>query len=150
MRHEVKFDPEKLLIVEYKFLKGEVNNPEDFIPEAVVHDKVESSLDLRFNLSEKLVRADFKVEIQTDSEGGNKHEANGNFHLMFIFLVKNLEELSVLSKDNLIDIDPALGSTLSAITYSTARGILMTRLQGTALQHFILPIINPNILIGNK
>jgi hypothetical protein len=47
-------------------------------------------------------------------------------------------------------LDPDLGNALSAITYSTARGILLTRLQGTAFQDFILPIINPNNLLNNN
>jgi hypothetical protein len=42
---------------------------------------------------------------------------------------------------------PSLGNALASITYSTSRGILMTRFQGTALSDFILPVINPNNLL---
>ena len=50
-------------------------------------------------------------------------------------------------KNDSIELDPGLGNALSSITYSTARGVLLTRLQGTALQNFVLPVINPNKLL---
>ena len=75
---------------------------------------------------------------------------HNNFHLVFVYRVENLEELAKPDKNNLLDLYPALGNALSSITYSTSRGILLSRLQGTALQNFVLPIINPNKLLHNK
>ncbi|MNY64312.1 hypothetical protein D3C86_2014030 [compost metagenome] len=49
--------------------------------------------------------------------------------------------------DETITIHPALGNALASITYSTSRGILMTRFQGTVLSDFILPVIDPNSLL---
>lgn len=142
-------DPQKLSIIEFKFIKGQVDTPEDFLIENIVEHQVENSLQLAFNLEEKLVKSDFTVEIKTDSKGNNTKEAIGSFHLVFIFRVENLDELAKPMNSNMIDLNPSLGNALSSITYSTARGILLTRLQGTALQNFILPIIDPNKLIHN-
>lgn len=144
------FDPEKLSIIEFKFIKGQVDTPEDFIIDKVDGHELENTLKLAFNIEEKLVKADFSVEINTESKGANSKEATGSFHLVFIYRVDNLEELAKPEKNNLIDLHPALGSALSSITYSTSRGILLTRMQGTALQNFVLPVINPNKLLHNK
>lgn len=144
------FDPEKLSIIEFKFIKGQVDTPEDFIIDKVDGHQLENTLKLAFNLEEKLVKADFLVEIKTESKGANSNEAIGNFHLVFIYRVDNLEELAKPDKNNLIDLHPALGTALSSITYSTSRGILLTRMQGTALQNFVLPVINSNKLLHNK
>lgn len=144
------FDPEKLSIIEFKFIKGQVDTPEDFIIDKVDGHQLENTLKLAFNLEEKLVKADFLVEIKTESKGANSNEATGNFHLVFIYRVDNLEELAKPDKNNLIDLHPALGTALSSITYSTSRGILLTRMQGTALQNFVLPVINSNKLLHNK
>ncbi len=144
------FDPEKLSITEFKFIKGQVDTPEEFIVEKVDGHHLENTLQLGFSLQEKLAKADFTIEIKTDSKGGNIKESIGSFHLVFIYKVENLEELAKVDKSNLIEINPLLGNALSSITYSTSRGILLTRLQGTALQTFILPIINPNKLLINK
>jgi hypothetical protein len=70
--------------------------------------------------------------------------------LIFIYRIENLEELATPEKNKQLHLNPALTSALSSVTYSTSRGILLTRLQGTALQHFVLPIINPNNLFVNK
>ncbi|MGY6560665.1 MAG: hypothetical protein ACXITV_01020 [Luteibaculaceae bacterium] len=144
------FVPEKLSLIEFKFIKGQVDTPEEFNLDKVAGHQLENTLQLAFNIEEKLVRADLKVEIKTESKGGNPKESIGNFQLVFIYRVENLEELAKPDKNNLLDLHPALGNALSSITYSTARGILLTRLQGTALQNFVLPIINPNKLLLSK
>jgi len=144
------FTPEKLSFIEFKFIKGQVDTPEDFIIDKVDGHQLENTLQLAFNLEEKLVKADFRVEIKTESKGKNSKESTGSFHLVFIYCVENLEDLAKPDKNNLLDLHPALSNELSSITYSTSRGILLTRLQGTAFQNFVLPIINPNKLLHNK
>lgn len=144
------FDPEKLSIIEFKFLKAQIETPEDFIFDKVNGHNLENTLELAFNLEEKLVKADLTVEIKTESKSQNSKESTGSFHLVFIYRVENLEYLAKPDKNNLLDLHPALENALSSITFSTSRGILLTRLQGTALQNFILPIINPNKLLHNK
>ncbi len=150
MSHNQVFDPDKLSIREFKFIKGQVDTPEDFVIEKVEGYHSENTLQFAFNLAEKLVKSDFTVEIRTDSKNANKTEAVGIFHLVFIFRVENLDELAKQDENSIIELDAGLGNGLSSVTYSTSRGILLTRLQGTALHKFILPIINPNKLLGNK
>lgn len=144
------FDPEKLALVDFKMIRGQVDTPEDFDLSKVVGHQLDNELQLGFNLEDKLAKADFSINIKTDSNGANKHEATGNFHLLFIYRVENLEELATPAKNSKIDLHSGLGNALSSVTYSTSRGILLTRLQGTALQNFILPIINPNKLLHRK
>lgn len=144
------FDPEKISIVEFKMVKGQVDAPEEFEILNVEGNHVDNSLQLGFNLEEKLVKADFMIEIKTESKGQNANEAVGNFHLVFIYQVDNLNDLAKPDNKNLIELHPGLANALSSITYSTSRGILLTRLQGTAFQNFVLPVINPNNLLHNK
>lgn len=143
------FDPEKTSIVEFKMIKGQVDTPEDFDHNKVEGYHVDNSLQLGFNLDDKLVKADFTIKIRTESKRQNQKESIGSFHLTFIYHIENLEDLAKSYKNDLIELHPALGNALSSVTYSTARGILLTRLQGTALQNFVLPIINPNKLLNN-
>ena len=58
------FDPEKLSIIEFKFIKGQVETPEDFYIDQVEGHQLENTLQLAFNLEEKLVKVDYKVEIK--------------------------------------------------------------------------------------
>lgn len=144
------FNPDKISIVEFKMVKGQVDVPEEFENANVEGHHVDNTLQFGFNLDEKLVKADFTIELKTKSKGQNVKEATGNFHLVFIYHVENLSDLAKPDDKNLIELHPGLANALSSVTYSTSRGILLTRLQGTALQNFVLPIINPNSLLHNN
>lgn len=146
------FDPEKIVILDCKMTKGQIDAPEDFNLQYIRSYQLDNSLQLGFNLEEKLAKADLHIAIKTQSESENKpaKEAIGTFHFVFIYRIENLQELISIDKNNLMDLQPILGNSLSSVTYSTARGILLVRLQGTALQNFILPIINPNNLLHNN
>ena len=144
--------PEKIEIVDFKIIKGQINSPFDFEKEKVAGHTFNVDFELGFNLEDKLVKADFSVHVETKSNEDRIEEAVGNFSFVYVFYVDNIEELTTLEKDETITIHPALGNALASITYSTSRGILMTRFQGTVLSDFILPVINPNDLLekGSK
>lgn len=144
------FDPEKISIVDFKMVKGQVETPEAFIDDKVIGHHLENTFRLSFNLEAKRIKADYTIEIRTDSQGINKTEAIGNFHLMFIFQIENLADLVKLDKDEMIALAGGLDNALASITYSTSRGILLTRLQGSAFKNFILPVIDPNKLLHNQ
>lgn len=150
MQDKNVFDPEKINLVDFKMIKGQVDTPENFDIGKIVGHQLDNSLQLGFNIEDKMAKADFIINIKTDSKGGNDNEATGSFHLIFIYRIENLERLATPAKNNKIDLDSGLGNALSSVTYSTSRGILLTRMQGTALQNFVLPIINPNSLLQNK
>lgn len=144
--------PEKIEIVDFKIIKGQINSPFDFEKEKVAGHTFNVDFELGFNLEDKLARADFSVHVETKSDEDTIEEAVGNFSFVYVFYVDNIEELTTLEKDKTITVHPALGNALASITYSTSRGILMTRFQGTVLSDFILPVINPNDLLekGSK
>lgn len=142
-----KFDPGKVSIIEIKFIKGQIDAPESYSPDTVKEYKINNTLELAFNITEKLAKSEYKVDIETISSNSNNIEAKGSFNIIFIFRIDNLEELAKLTKDNLVDLDPALGNALVSITYSTARGLLINKVSGTPLEKFILPVIDPNTLI---
>lgn len=144
--------PEKIVIVDFKIIKGQINSPFDFEIENVEGHTFNVDFELGFNLDDKLVKADFSVNVQTKSKEDHIEEAVGAFSFVYVFYVDNIEELTTQEKDQTVALHPSLGNALASITYSTSRGILMTRFQGTALSDFILPVINPNNLLvkGNK
>lgn len=142
-----KLDPSKIQIVDFHLIKGLIDSPFDFNLEKVEGHSFQVNFEMTFNLEDKLVKADFQVEIKTTS-GGEQVEAQGSFHFVYIYEVGNLEELALKTKKkDQLDVSSDLGNALSSITYSTSRGILMTRFQGTALRNFVLPVVNPNDLL---
>ncbi len=143
--------PEKILIRDFKIIKGQIESPFEFDESQVESHNFQVGFDIGFDLENKMAKTDFKVEISTDSEGKNESKASGLFHFVFIFGVDNLEKLVSRESDGAgvekMNVNADLGNALSSITYSTSRGVLLTRFQGTALRNFILPVMNPNELL---
>lgn len=146
-----KFDPEKIYFLDYKLLKGNIESPFEFDTNSVTGYEYGFNFDMGFNFGEKTIKADFGLNVKTKSKRIKKQTeplfAEGNFHLSFIFHVENLDELSHVKEDDSIDLNPALANAIAAITFSTSRGILMNRVQGTALCNFILPVVSPDKLL---
>lgn len=139
--------PEKIAIVDFKIIKGQINSPYDFEEVKINGHNFNVNFELGFNIPDKLIKVDFSVNVETKSNKKNTEEAVGAFSFVYIYHVDNIDELTKVEQDNTVTIKPVLGNALAAITYSTSRGILMTRFQGTVLSNFILPVINPNKLI---
>jgi len=142
------FYPEKIHLNKMVILKCHIDSPFEFSIEKIKGHEFNMDFDLGFNLDDKLAKADFKLNVTSKSEGENIEEATGKFHFAFIFTVDNLEELAIPDKDLHINLNGSLGNALASITYSTTRGILFTRLKGTSLEDFILPVIDPNTLLS--
>ena len=141
------FDPEKISLVEFKQVSGLIETPDDFVTEAVKSFDIENTLEISFSLEQKLIKADYTINLTTKSNETNKSESVGKYHFVYIYKVENIEDLTVLRDGDLVDVDANLASAISAISYSTSRGILLTRMQGTAFQSFILPVIDPTRLL---
>ena len=142
--------PEKIHIANTAIVKCNIDSPFDFQPEKANGHEFDMNFELGFNLEDKLVKADFKLEVTTKSEGENIEEAKGSFHFVYVFHVENLEVLAIPDKNYRIELNGGLGNALASITYSTTRGILFARLKGTALENFMLPVIDPNKLLNSK
>lgn len=145
-----QLQPEKIHLLEFKIIKGAIESPFEFDSSRVEGHKFDLDFDLSFNLVDKLAKADFQVNVESKSKNENKIEAQGSFHFVYVFHIENINDLVDEKDDKTIDLSGALGNALASITYSTSRGILMTRFQGTALDAFILPIINPNSLLKSE
>jgi hypothetical protein len=146
MWDDVIFDPEKIQLLDFKLLKGQVETPEDFDEEKLNGFDLDNTLKLGFNLGEKLAKVDLKIRITANSTSVSV-AAFTLFEMAFIFQTANLDELAMLDDSQALMLHPALGNSLAAIAYSTARGVLLTRLQGTIFQDFILPVVSSTKLL---
>lgn len=85
-----------------------------------------------------------------DITAGTPHQPtgiSGYFELDFVFAIGNLSELLVDVEQPEPQLHPQLVLLLTSVAYSTARGILWTRLAGTPLEGITLPLINPAQLL---
>ena len=73
---------------------------------------------------------------------------NAEYKTEYIFTVENLSQFSE-KKEEVVLLDTSMAATLMGIAYSTTRGIILTRTQGTLLDGVLLPVLNPKDLINN-
>ncbi len=144
---EQKLMPEKIHIKDFRIVKANIDSPIDYVINETVVYHSEVNYELGFNIEQRLARANFTVHIRTDDKDANTEEASTSFEFVFLYEIENLEDLIEENTDNQnIIIDGGLQNAIASITYSTSRGILMSRLQGTVFGNFILPIADPNQL----
>ncbi len=140
--------PDKIVIKEFRLIKGQLDSPYEFRITGIKSFDFKVDLGTGVNLVENLVKADFTIHVSTKS-AENSIEATGSYHLVFIFFVELLNEHAVVLEDGTIDWNPYLANAIASITYSTSRGILWSRFQGTVMEDFILPVVDPNVLLQN-
>ena len=139
--------PEKINIINTQIVKCNIDSPFDFSMENIEGHTFNLDFELAFNLDDSMVKTDFVLSISTKSKVEVETEAVGEFHFVYVFHVENLNELAVPDENKAISLNGSLGNALASITYSTSRGILLSRLKGTGLENFVLPVIDPNSLL---
>jgi hypothetical protein len=148
MRSNAQIKPEMIHFREFKIVRGQINSPDNFKPKHIKGYHSEVAFDMAFRMDKHLIKAEIQINALTNSAGKNAEEAEGFFHIVFFLEVDNLEDLAELGSDKRMQIHPALANAVASISYSTARGIMLSRFQGTALSGFILPVIDPNALLN--
>jgi hypothetical protein len=145
---ETAFSPEKTKFTAFHILRGHVESAFEFDANKVKGCEFNVEFSTEINFEQTGLKSNLSIFIKTESAGQNKKESTAEFVFAFIFEIDNLESQITTTNGGDFEIDFLLSNAIASISYSTARGILMTRLQGTALRNFILPVIDPNNLIN--
>lgn len=141
----------KIKLLSVDVVKAQLDSPFEYDRSLVLHFDAETFFDLSFGIDEALVKAELIVAVNTVSEIPQEcGECAANYSIVFFFHVENFSELYEINAKNILELKGGLGNALASISYSTARGILLTRLQGTAFSEFILPVIDPNALLEKR
>lgn len=142
------FDPNKVHFSDFKMLKGQVETPGNMELPADLQFVSEYHVSMGLGTANKLIRVDLGVEIKAQSPSAPIEHVQGSFLFAFAYFVENIDDLVQNPNTETPELDYNLSVALAGITYSTVRGILMTRLQGTLLEKFIMPVVNPAELLG--
>ena len=145
-----KIDPNKILITSIKTLKGNINSTDEESEMIVKQYQIECTSESTVNIDEKLIRIIFKIDIFVIDESDEKTGTYASYTNEFIFLVDNLDKLTKLLDNGVVEIDVELSKTLLSISFSTSRGMIYNRTQGTILNGIILPVVNPNDLLNSS
>jgi hypothetical protein len=121
-------------------------------PDWMETDSFEYILDLRFTWQffpeEDEVIVQLMLDVQALDEETGKELGTGKFHLVFFYEVDALSK-SVSEEEGILQVEEALGSLLLSLTYSTGRGILITKTQHSSLEDLILPVKSAEELLDS-
>lgn len=101
-----------------------------------------------FNLQKKLVRCELGINVNKLSIE-RKTIAESSFTISYVYRIEDFDDF-VEEKEGGIVFNFDMAATLAGISFSTGRGILLTRFQGTIFKDFILPVIDPKQIVDNK
>lgn len=141
-----KISPEKIEIKEFRLVNGQVDSPYEFRSENISSFKFNVDLTAGLNIPESLIRTDIKIKVETVSKEPGSIEATGTYHFVFVYFYEGLNDVAKIEPDGKINWHPYLANAIASITYSTSRGILLSRFQGTVMRDFMMPVVDPNNL----
>lgn len=143
-------DPDKIQIIGIKLLSSKYETSQEFLknpqPPAMTNVQIGHSPGVDLPNNVYVLKLEFILTGLNDTEEEIGLTASYSIH--FAFKVENLNEL-VTQKDQEANIHKGLATTIISIAFSTARGIILERTQGTFFNGSILPIIRPTELIDH-
>lgn len=142
------FNRENIKILGWKLLLEQINSPLDFDTSLISWHGFHVDMNLDIDPDDDILKADLRIEVITESEGDNMEEAQAVFHILYFIRVEDIADHTISREAEKIVLHNDLGNYIAAITYSTSRGILLSRVVGTALKDFILPVIDTDPLLS--
>ena len=140
--------PDKIRFVDYIIPSFEISSDEGYVVTEAPGFNYKLDFDLQFNDKDKLIRADLQIEMTAEHEGS---KASGRIGIIFLYQVESYSELITSGgNDKPVKVEGKLSIAIASITYSTARGILLTKLECTPFSGFVLPVIDPYVLVKSN
>ena len=144
------FNPENIKVLGWNLFLEQINSPLDFDSSLISWHGFHADMKLDINPENDLLKADLRIEVITESEGDNMEEAQAVFHILYFIRVEDIADHTISREAEKIVLHHDLGNYIAALIYSTSRGILLSRVLGTALKDFILPVIDTNALLSGS
>ena len=149
MEEQEKVIPDKIHLIRAKTIAGFLNHAEDIEDDEIKGFSSSFNFTTAYSIESKRIKNTLSIEIKAEKEENTFIELEAGYTVEFTFEIDNLEELSEKQEDGTVKISIHLAATLAGICYSTLRGIVLTRTQGTPLNGMIMPVINPYTLLNN-
>lgn len=143
-----KIIPEKITILQVKLYRTNLDLTDFFLsnPAHVENFRVNFGHDTEFDFESKSIRIRLEIMLEGLDEKEELIGIKAEYGIEFVFHVENLEEF-ISETDSMKAVDSILGITLLSMAYSTSRGIVLQRTQGTYFDGIILPVVDPKELL---
>ncbi|UAY52734.1 hypothetical protein [Ferruginibacter albus] len=144
-----RIEPEKIHILTIKTISGNISTDSKIDSKNVKNHKFNFNLESGFSEKEKIIGLVLTIDITGLNSKGEELNAKGSYTHELIFKIENMDDfIGLNTEDKTPELDWLLLSTVASIAYSTIRGIIYLRTQGTPLNAVILPVADPKKIIG--
>lgn len=142
--------PELIHVTSMNVYKASVNTSDVFLDNPVPFENISVAYgqESAYNVEEKGVRIRLEVKLGIQDDNDNPLGLEAEYGIEFHFKVENFEDF-IVEEDEKVEVKGILSGTLLGIAYSTARGIIFDRTQGTHFKGVILPVIDPKKIAEN-
>lgn len=148
-KHSTPIDPDKIQILQISIYKSNIDASIEFLEQGAIPERYAFSFSQNtgFDYDQNLISIRLNILLNSKDENNKKLELKGEFGIEFQFRVENMKDFAEAKENGNIVFDSILGITMMGIAYSTARGIILQRTEGTLLSGVILPVIDPAELL---
>ncbi|NCU04806.1 MAG: hypothetical protein GXC73_12550 [Chitinophagaceae bacterium] len=145
MSEEKKFNVDLLRIENILIKSAGIENPDNILAfdSQTIFD-INITLSPGINVEHKKLMLIFNCVVTAET-AGTKTKASCKFEIAYFFQVENLNNLIQAGKT--IEVDDDLAISVANIAYSTSRGIIFTRCQGTIFSKLIIPVASNDELL---
>lgn len=135
-------NPYAISLRDVQFADLQIHNPQGIFLDASMSYRTQANLSFhKLEAEPKLLRTQLSVAANLLDENNHSLTAYANFRFLFFFEIENLNEHWSDEPS------PYLGNALASISYSTARGLILAKVQQTVFRGLVLPVIDPNELL---
>ncbi|MEM8524682.1 MAG: hypothetical protein AAGG68_08560 [Bacteroidota bacterium] len=141
---DLMIDASKIHLLAIKVFKSLLETTEDFLnqPEKVTAYNFGVDQDFATNPEDGIVRLRLYFKLEGYKAEQQPCGIEAEYGIEFHFQIDDFRDF-VQEEEGEIKVHAMMGSTLTGIAYSTSRGIIMERMQGTFFDEVILPVIDP-------
>lgn len=145
MSEEKKFIVNLLHIENVLIKSAAIENPDNVLAfDNGTSFEINISLSPGVNLEQKKLMLVFNCQVTAETSGV-KTNASCKFEIAYFFQVDNFDELIQVQEQ--INVNDDLASSMANIAYSTSRGVIFTRCQGTIFNKLIIPVVSNDELL---
>jgi len=141
--------PDKIHIQSIKILSANLSAGPEVRGDSYDRFDVQYGVRDEFFFEEKLFRFVLSTRITALDANQEPTSVTGEYSIEYFFYIENLEDyvVEVNDKQDHFLLQDVLIHTLISIAYSTSRGIVLARTQGTLMNGVILPVIDTRVLM---
>ncbi|MCZ8286907.1 MAG: hypothetical protein O9353_15755 [Bacteroidia bacterium] len=139
-------DPYKIHLQSVKVISGSLKIDPEVDQSKIVEFKTGYEVSHGIAPETNSVRFIFTVKFEAINEQRETIPVSAEYTMEFIFMVDNLDSFIEVKQER-INFDTNMAATLVGILYSTARGIILSRTQGSLMDGVILPVMSPKDLL---